>query len=83
MNERRQERRFPMSGPAKIVIADDQPEVACIVREISAKGASLEVASEVPLPESFLVVPDDGDASGYRCSLAWRNETVVGVKFDQ
>jgi hypothetical protein len=82
MSERRQVPRFPMSGPAKIIVAEGQPAIDCTVREIAASGASLEVAADVQLPASFLVLPDDGDASAYRCSLVWRNDTLVGIKFD-
>jgi hypothetical protein len=82
MSDRRQAARFPMSGPAKIIVAAGQPAVDCTVREIAASGASLEVAADVQLPETFLVLPDDGDACAYRCSLVWRNDTLVGIKFD-
>lgn len=82
MSERRQAPRFPMSGPAKIIVAEGRPAIACTVREIAASGASLEVAADAQLPGSFLVLPDDGDACAYRCSLVWRNDTLVGIKFD-
>jgi hypothetical protein len=71
-----------MSGPGKIIVAEGQPAIDCTVREIAASGASLEVASDTKLPETFLVLPDDGEASAYRCSLVWRNNTLVGIKFD-
>jgi hypothetical protein len=71
-----------MSGPAKIIVAEGQPAIDCTVVEIAALGASLEVAADVQLPETFLVLPDDGDASAYRCSLVWRNDTLVGIKFE-
>jgi hypothetical protein len=71
-----------MSGPGKIIVAEGQPAIDCTVREIAASGASLEVASDTKLPETFLVLPDDGEASAYCCSLVWRNNTLVGIKFD-
>jgi hypothetical protein len=70
-----------MSGPAKIIVAEDQPAIDCTVLNISAAGASLEVAAQVQLPETFLLAPDDGNASAYRCWLAWRNDTSVGIRF--
>jgi hypothetical protein len=82
MSERRQVPRFPMSGPAKIIVAEGQPAIDCTVCEIAASGASLEVAAEVQLPETFFVLPDDGDASAYRCRLVWRDDTRVGIRFD-
>jgi len=82
MSERRQLPRFPMSGPAKIVIAEGQPAIDCTVQEISAAGARLEVAAGAQLPDTFLLAPDDGNASAYRCCLTWRNDTAVGIKFD-
>jgi hypothetical protein len=82
MSEQRQTPRFPMSGPAKIIIAEGRPAIDCTVREISVAGASLQIAAEVPLPETFLVLPDDGDAAAYRCRLVWRNDTLVGISFE-
>jgi hypothetical protein len=45
MSERRELPRFPMSGPAKIIIAQGQPAIDCTVAEISAAGARLEVGA--------------------------------------
>jgi hypothetical protein len=82
MNELRQAPRFPMSGPGKIIVANERASIDCTVREISTSGACLEVATDVQLPELFMVIPDDGDTSGYACRVIWRTETLVGIKFD-
>jgi hypothetical protein len=82
MSEQRQAPRFPMSGPAKIIVAEGHPAIDCTVREISASGANLQFAAEVRLPETFLLLSDDGDFAAYRCRLVWRNDTLVGISFD-
>jgi hypothetical protein len=71
-----------MSRPAKIIIAEGQPAIDCTVAEISAARARLEVGAGAQLPDTFLLAPDDGDASAYRWRLAWRHDTAVGIKFD-
>jgi len=58
------------------------PQSIATVQEISAAGARLEVAAGAQLPDTFLLAPDDGNASAYRCCLTWRDDTSVGIKFD-
>jgi hypothetical protein len=82
MNELRQAPRFPMSGPGKIIVANERAPIDCTVREISTSGACLEVAADAQLPEIFMVIPDDDHAYGYACRVIWRTEALVGIKFD-
>ncbi|MBA7467930.1 hypothetical protein ES707_03168 [subsurface metagenome] len=56
--------------------------IDCIVKNISAAGAALEVTSPLGIPERFdLVIP----AEHFRrpCRLAWRKATRIGVEFDE
>jgi hypothetical protein len=52
--------------------------VKCIVRNLSQTGANLEVGS--PVPHTFELV-FDGDQSRRSCTVVWRKETKIGVKF--
>jgi hypothetical protein len=54
--------------------------IDCLVRNLSASGAALEVSNQVGIPESFvLVVP--GDGLHLSCHIAWRKERRIGVAF--
>jgi hypothetical protein len=63
-------------------IAFDGGRIECIVRNLSASGAGLDVASPVGLPSSFtLMIATDRFAR--RCHPVWRSEARIGVAFDE
>ena len=62
-------------------IAFDGNDVECTVRNLSSKGAALELASSVDLPPSFMLVIE-ADQFIRRCRPVWRNEKRIGVAFD-
>jgi PilZ domain len=54
--------------------------IDCLVRNLSATGAALEISSQVGIPENFaLVVP--GDGLHLRCDVVWRKSYRIGVTF--
>ena len=54
--------------------------IDCTVRNLSEKGATLDVASSLGIPEKFnLHVKGDHI---HKCRLVWRKETRIGVEFD-
>jgi hypothetical protein len=54
--------------------------IDCLVRNLSATGAALEISSQVGIPESFtLVVP--GDGLHLHCDVVWRRNYRIGVTF--
>lgn len=54
--------------------------LACVVRNISAMGAGLELTHEAFVPLQFrLIIPDDLFEAD--CALKHRRGTVVGVEF--
>src|ERR671914_248998 len=76
-SDRRATPRLRTLKGAQIVWPTAAP-VRCIVRNLSATGASLELHS--PVPSSFELV-FDGDQSRRSCSVVWRRETRIGVAF--
>jgi hypothetical protein len=52
---------------------------ACIVHNLSATGAHLQVRG--PVPKTFALVID-GDQVSRSCCVVWRNANRVGVKFE-
>ena len=55
--------------------------IDCTVRNLSTTGACLEVASQLGIPDDFiLMIKDDHDQ--HPCHVAWRrSEKRIGVAF--
>jgi hypothetical protein len=53
--------------------------IDCTVRNISATGAALDVASPLGIPAQFTLVTDGTHRS---CHVVWRKEKRIGVTFD-
>jgi hypothetical protein len=54
--------------------------IDCTVRNLSDKGATLEVASPLGIPEKF-ALHIKGDQVRH-CRLIWRKEARIGVEFE-
>jgi len=55
--------------------------ISCVVKNISASGASLEVMSALDLPDRLnLSIP--AEHFNRPCHVVWRREKRVGVVFD-
>jgi PilZ domain len=54
--------------------------ISCIVRNISATGAALEVTSQLGIPAQFTLVTEGNHLP---CHVVWRKEKRIGVAFDQ
>lgn len=55
--------------------------LSCMVRNISATGACLEVASPFGIPDDFNLVIES-DRFQQPCHVVWRRDNRVGVAFD-
>jgi len=54
--------------------------IACLIRNQSDTGASLEVVSPLGIPAQFtLLIVADRLRRG--CTVIWRTERLIGVKF--
>ncbi len=63
----------------RIVFNDGRSTIDCLVRNLSAGGAKLEVPSSVGIPDDFDLVMADGSTK--RCRVAWRKLTEIGVSY--
>src|ERR1700721_3677039 len=54
--------------------------IDCTVRNISATGAALDIASPLGIPVQFTLVTDGNHLP---CRVVWRKEKRIGVTFDQ
>jgi hypothetical protein len=79
-NKRRSSRRSLLKH-GRIVFNRGGSTIDCIVRNLSTRGARLEVATVVGLPDAFyLVLPETGTQP---CRVVWRRLKEVGVAFDK
>ena len=54
--------------------------IDCTIRNFSAAGAALDVASPVGIPDTFtLALSEEG--SRRQCTVVWRKEKRIGVAF--
>lgn len=65
---------------AKIVFNDGLSSIDCIIRNMSASGARLEVDGSIAVPQDFeLEMPSQGVTR--RVSARWRDVNAVGIEF--
>ena len=71
-------RRTTLKG-GRIVFNAGRSTVDCTVRNLSAKGAKLQVASVVGIPDTFDLLLDG--STRQPCKVAWRRLKEIGVEF--
>jgi len=71
--------RTPSRRAASIKVADDSPDLPCVIWDMSDKGAKLAAVRPLLLPERFTLV--FSDTVHRRCQVMWRGEKFVGVQF--
>jgi hypothetical protein len=78
MDERRKHPRTDVDEPAYVSSAGSV--MSCMVRNISAEGAAIEVENPAFVPPHFrLVMANDGSVR--ECSIAWIQRNRIGVTF--
>src|ERR1700744_697170 len=63
-------------------IAFDGAGIDCVVRNISANGAALEVESQIGIPKEFKLVISAEHFNGF-CRVLWRKAKRIGVVFQR
>jgi hypothetical protein len=80
MDERRASPRQRRLNAAKIIFNDSPSVIDCVVRDVSAGGAQLLVASPIRIPDLFdLQINRTG--ARYPSKVAWRSKDRIGVTF--
>ena len=79
MDERRSDKRHRVLKSGTIAV-DRTGAIDCLLRNVSATGACLEVESPVWIPDTFMLVIDK-DGLKRACRVAWRSAKRIGVKF--
>jgi PilZ domain len=78
MEERRKHHRSDIDEPA--YVSSGGSVMACVVRNISAEGAAIEVENPAFVPARFRLVMADG-ASVRECRVAWIQKNRIGLTF--
>jgi hypothetical protein len=79
--ERRNERRTRTLKSATIAFNLGRSVIDCTVRNISPRGALIEVQSVVGVPMQFEMIMDHG-ATRRACTVRWHTERMIGVGLD-
>ncbi len=80
IGERRTQPRQRRLNGAKIIFNNNTSVIECVVRDLSAEGARLRVATPIGIPDLFDLRIDRSGAC-YRSKVAWRSADHVGVTF--
>jgi hypothetical protein len=79
MDEHRTSRRH-RTLKAGTISFDRGAGIDCLVRNVSATGACLEIESPVGIPNDFTLVIKSDDVTR-PCHVAWRAARRIGVRF--
>ena len=56
-----------------------ETSACCVVRNLSERGAALDIGSQIGIPDQFtLIIPKK---KIYSCNVAWRKRGRIGVAF--
>jgi hypothetical protein len=80
MDERRKAPRHRTLKAGSIMF-NRSAGIDCRVRNVSPAGACLEVASQIGIPDEFLLVIEH-DHLRQPCHVIWRTATRLGVEFN-
>jgi two-component system cell cycle response regulator len=81
MDDKRKVPRRRVLKEGKIVFADAMRVIDCTIRDMSADGARLLIASTVGVPDTFNLY-EKSTGKLYPTSIVWRQSNAVGVRFD-
>lgn len=76
----RQAKRVSLDRPGRVMAGEDAQH-ACIVRDISAVGARLLLPEAGLMPETFTLTLDPG-GDPWTCRVVWRSLGEIGVTFN-
>jgi hypothetical protein len=81
MDEKRRSQRQRVLKSGKIVFANGSFSIDCTVRNLSEKGARLQVPTTVAIPDRFVLV--DGHGGARRAAkVTWRKGDLMGIEFE-
>ena len=79
--EKRAHIRRSVLQRARIAPVDGSSPKECLMIEVSAGGARLQLATSEPLPDRFFLILSRDGALRRLCSVAWQKRDKAGVQF--
>ncbi len=79
-DDRRQFTIRPRQLKTGIITFNRAGAISCMVRNLSPKGACLEVTNQIGIPDQF-ELRVDVDRMHQNCRVAWRRDKRIGVEF--
>jgi len=80
-DNKRKERRKPMSFAARVDLGGDVPLRKCVLSDISKSGVRLYIADAPNIPDEFTLVMDVCGKVQRACRTVWRSHTEIGAEF--
>lgn len=78
-DERRVAQRDRVLRGGYVVFNGGRTTISCTVRDISATGAKIDVASATSIPTRFEL--DLPGALRFSCSVVWQSKSALGIRF--
>jgi hypothetical protein len=78
MEEKRKHPRVEIEEPA--YVSSGGSVMSCVVRNISAEGAAIDIENPAFVPERFRLVVAR-DSSVHECRIAWIRQKRIGITF--
>ncbi|QPF81807.1 PilZ domain-containing protein [Bradyrhizobium genosp. L] len=79
MEEKRRHPRTEVNEPA--YVSSGGSVMHCVVVNISAEGAAIEVANPAYVPDRFRLVMANDASVVYDSQVIWRQKTRIGLSF--
>jgi hypothetical protein len=79
MEERRKHPRIEINQPG--YVCSGGAVMSCVVRNISAEGAAIDVENPAFVPERFRLVIANEPAGMRECRIAWIQKNRIGLTF--
>ena len=79
MEERRKHPRTEINQPG--YVCSGGSVMSCVVRNISAEGAAIDVENPAFVPEYFRLVIANDAADVRECRIAWIQKSRIGLAF--
>ncbi len=79
MSEHRSAFRYRTLRSAKI-FSSGGGKIECVVRDLSTKGARIEVNDPKQVPDDFFLIIR-GASDRFRCHVVWRDRNMIGVQY--
>lgn len=81
MNDNRRSSRVHLQWPVSADVGPDTPLRPCLLVDVSAIGAKLQVETPGDMPEEFAIVLSYRGVPRRNCRVVWRSGEYVAVSF--